>query len=61
MAVYDLRKASKISSGQRSVPIGVDNTNLEKRVYNIEDKLNTLLNLVLELKQQKIKQQKNND
>ena len=61
MAAYDLRKASKISSGQRSVPIGVDNTNLEKRVYNIEDKLNTLLNLVLELKQQKIKQQKNND
>ena len=61
MAVYDLRKASKISSGQRSVPIGVDNTNLEKRVYNIEDKLNTLLDLVLELKQQKIKQQKNND
>ena len=53
MAVYDLRKASKISSGQRSVPIGVDNTNLEKRVYNIEDKLDTLITL--------LKKEDNND
>ena len=40
MAVYDLRKASKVSSGQKVISMGTDNSNLEKRVANIENKLN---------------------
>ena len=46
MAVYDLRKASKIASGQRSVSLGSNNKELEKRVSNIEDKLDTILTLL---------------
>ena len=46
MAVHDLRKASKIASGQRSVSLGSNNKELEKRVSNIEDKLDTILTLL---------------
>ena len=46
MAIYDLRKASKIASGQRSVSLGSNNKELEKRVSNIEDKLDTILTLL---------------
>ncbi len=53
MAVYDLRKASKVSSGQKVISMGTDNSNLEKRVANIENKLDTLVNLILKLQKQK--------
>ena len=46
MAVYDLRKASKIASGQKIVSMGADNSDLEKRVSNIENKLDTLITLL---------------
>ena len=46
MAVYDLRKASKVSSGQKVISMGTDNSNLEKRVANIENKLDTLITLL---------------
>ena len=46
MAVLDLRKASKIASGQRSVSLGSNNKELEKRVSNIENKLDTILTLL---------------
>ena len=46
MAVYDLRKASKIASGQKIVSMGADNTDLEKRVSSIENKLDTLITLL---------------
>ena len=46
MAVHDLRKASKIASGQRSVSLGSNNKELEKRVSNIENKLDTILTLL---------------
>jgi len=46
MATYDLRKASNIASGQRSVSLGSNNKELEKRVSNIEDKLDTILTLL---------------
>ena len=46
MVVHDLRKASKIASGQRSVSLGSNNKELEKRVSNIEDKLDTILTLL---------------
>ena len=46
MAIYDLRKASKIASGQRSVSLGSNNKELEKRVSNIENKLDTILTLL---------------
>ena len=46
MAVHDLRKASKIASGQKIVSMGADNSDLEKRVSNIEDKLDTILTLL---------------
>ena len=46
MAVHDLRKASKIASGQKIVSMGADNTDLEKRVSSIENKLDTLITLL---------------
>ena len=46
MAVYDLRKASKVSSGQKVISMGADNFDLEKRVSNIENKLDTLITLL---------------
>ena len=53
MAVYDLRKASKIASGQKIVSMGADNSDLEKRVSSIENKLDTLITL--------LKKEDNND
>ena len=46
MAVHDLRKASKIASGQKIVSMGADNSDLEKRVSNTENKLDTLITLL---------------
>ena len=46
MAVYDLRKASKIASGQKIVSMGADNSDLERRVSSIENKLDTLITLL---------------
>ena len=46
MAVHDLRKASNIASGQTKVSIGTDNSDLEKRVSSVEDKLDTLITLL---------------
>ncbi len=46
MVVHDLRKASKVASGQKIVSMGADNTDLEKRVSSIEYKLDTLITLL---------------
>ena len=46
MAVHDLRKASNIASGQKIVSMGADNSDLERRVSNIEDKLDIILTLL---------------
>ena len=46
MAVHDLRKASKVASGQKIVSMGADNSDLEKRVSSIENKLDTILTLL---------------
>ena len=46
MAVHDLRKASNIASGQKIVSMGADNSGLEERVSNIEDKLDIILTLL---------------
>ena len=46
MAVHDLRKAAKVASGQKIVSMGADNSDLEKRVSNIENKLDTLITLL---------------
>ena len=46
MAVHDLRKASTIASGQKTVSISADNSDLEKRVSSIENKLDTILTLL---------------
>ena len=46
MAVYDFRKAQKGVSGQKIVSIGANNNDLEKRVSNIENKLDTLITLL---------------
>ena len=46
MVVHDLRKASKIASGQKTVSMGADNSDLEERVSNIENKLDTILTLL---------------
>ena len=46
MVVHDLRKASKIASGQKIVSMGADNSDLERRVSNIENKLDTLITLL---------------
>ena len=43
MAVHDLRKASNVASGQTKVSL---DGNLEERVSNIEDKLDTLITLL---------------
>ena len=43
MAVHDLRKASNIASGQKTVSL---DGNLEERVSNIEDKLDIILTLL---------------
>ena len=37
MAVYDFRKAQKGVSGQKTVSIGANNNDLEKRVSGLED------------------------
>ena len=46
MATYDLRKASNIASGQKIVSMGADNSDLERRVSSIENKLDTLITLL---------------
>ena len=46
MVVHDLRKASKVASGQKIVSLGADNTDIEKRVSSIEYKLDTLITLL---------------
>ena len=46
MAVHDLRKASNVASGQKTVSMGADNSDLEERVSNIENKLDTILTLL---------------
>jgi len=46
MAVHDLRKASKVASGQKIVSMGADNSDLEKRVSSIENKLDILITLL---------------
>ncbi len=46
MAVHDLRKASKVASGQKIVSMGADNSDLEKRVSSMENKLDTLITLL---------------
>ena len=47
MAVYDLRKAQKGVSGQKIISLGSGNSaELEKRVSNMEDKLDTILTLL---------------
>ena len=46
MAVHDLRKASKVASGQKIVSMGADNSDLEKRVSGLENKLDKILTLL---------------
>ena len=51
MTVYDLRKKSEASTGQRIIPLGpVDNTmrviKLEKRISDQEQKLNKIIELL---------------
>ena len=46
MAVHDLRKASKIASGQKIVSMSADNSDLERRVSSMENKLDTLITLL---------------
>ena len=46
MVVHDLRKASKIASGQKIVSMGADNSDLERRVSSMENKLDTLITLL---------------
>ena len=46
MAVHDLRKASNVASGQKIVSMGADNSDLERRVSSIENKLDTLITLL---------------
>ncbi len=46
MVVHDLRKASKIASGQKIVSLGADNIDLEKRVSGLENKLDKILTLL---------------
>ena len=54
MAVYDLRKAQKGVSGQRTTFLDSgNNAELEKRVSKMEDKLDTILTL--------LKKEANND
>ena len=53
MAVYNLRKAQKGVSGQKTVSMGANNVDLEKRVSGLENKLDTILTL--------LKKEANND
>ena len=46
MAVYDFRKAQKGVSGQKTVSMGANNNDLEKRVSGLENKLDTILTLL---------------
>jgi|TARA_R100001082_G_scaffold284_1_gene123 hypothetical protein len=50
MAVYDLRKKSEASTGQRIIPLGNNNdirvSNLENRINNQEQKLDKILELL---------------
>ena len=51
MAIHDLTKKTRASTGQKIIPLGpVDNTmrviKLEKRLNNQEEKLNKILNLL---------------
>ena len=46
MVVHDLRKASKVASGQKIVSMGADNTDLERRVSGLENKLDKILTLL---------------
>ena len=46
MVVHDLRKASKVASGQKIVSLGADNIDLEKRVSGLENKLDKILTLL---------------
>ena len=50
MAVYDLRKKSEASTGQRIIPLGNNNdirvSNLENRINNQEKKLDKILELL---------------
>ena len=47
MTVYDFRKAQRGGSGQKIVSIGSgNNAELDKRVSNIENKLDILLTLL---------------
>ena len=55
MAVYDLRKAQKGASGQKIVSLGSNNNvELEERISTVENKLDKILNL-LENKKENIK------
>jgi len=56
MARYDLREQIKgVSTGQRIVPLGSDNNKeLEERISTVENKLDKILNL-LENKKENIK------
>ena len=60
MARYDLREPVKgVSTGQRIVPLGSDNNKeLEERISTVENKLDKILNL-LENKKENIKNDKN--
>ena len=50
MAVYDLRKKSEASTGQRIIPLGNNNdirvSNLENKINNQEQKLDKILELL---------------
>ena len=51
MAIHDLTKKTRASTGQRVIPLGqVDNTmrviKLEKRISDQEEKLDKILNLL---------------
>ena len=50
MAVYDLRKKSEASTGQRIIPLGNNNdirvSNLKNRINNQEQKLDKILELL---------------
>ena len=50
MTVYDLRKKSEASTGQRIIPLGNNNdirvSNLENRINNQEQKLDKILELL---------------
>jgi hypothetical protein len=54
MTTYNLREKSNVSSGQRVTMMGVPENNnslLESRVSQLENKLNKILNLLEDKKQ----------